>query len=75
MQGPKSAVFTTVRARDGKLFHLEKHLARLTRHAEKLGIEIPDFEIPDGLEGLIKITITKQQYWQYFPSAKWSSAS
>ena len=39
MVGPKSAVFTTVRARDGKLFHLEKHLARLTRHAEKLGIE------------------------------------
>ena len=60
MQGPKSAVFTTVRARDGNLFHLEKHLARLTRHAEKLGIEMPDFEIPDGLEGLIKITITKQ---------------
>ena len=34
MQGPKSAVFTTVRARNGHLFHLDKHLARLERHGK-----------------------------------------
>lgn len=55
--GPKSAVFTTVRARDGKLFHLDLHLQRLARHAAVLGIEVPDIEIPDGLEGLIRIQI------------------
>ena len=46
--GPKSAVFTTVRARDGKLFHLDLHLQRLARHAAVLGIEVPDIEIPEG---------------------------
>ena len=57
MEGPKSAVFTTVRARDGQLFHLDLHLERLQRHAEILGIEIPEFEIPQGLEGLIRIRV------------------
>ena len=57
MVGPKSAVFTTVRARDGHLFHLDYHLARLSRHAEKLGIEIPDFDIPEGLDGLVRIQV------------------
>ena len=57
MEGPKSAVFTTVRARDGHLFHLDYHLTRLSRHAEKLGIEIPDFDIPEGLEGLVRIQV------------------
>ena len=55
--GPKSAVFTTVRARDGKLFHLDLHLQRLARHAAVLGIEVPDIEIPEGLEGLIRIQV------------------
>jgi branched-subunit amino acid aminotransferase/4-amino-4-deoxychorismate lyase len=57
VMGPKSAVFTTVRARDGKLFHLDLHLQRLARHAAVLGIEVPDIEIPDGLEGLIRIQV------------------
>ena len=57
MVGPKSAVFTTVRAREGHLFHIDLHLSRLLRHAEILGIEIPEFDIPPGLEGLIKIQV------------------
>ena len=57
MEGPKSAVFTTVRARDGHLFHLDMHLARLAKHADILGITIPEFEIPEGLDGLVKIQV------------------
>ena len=57
MEGPKSAVFTTVRARDGHLFHLDMHLARLAKHADILGITVPNFEIPEGLDGLVKIQI------------------
>ena len=57
MVGPKSAVFTTVRARNGHLFHLDLHKARLHQHAEILGIQIPEFEIPSGLDGLIRIQI------------------
>ena len=57
MVGPKSAVFTTVRAREGHLFHIDLHLSRLLRHAKILGIEIPEFDIPPGLEGLIKIQV------------------
>ena len=57
MEGPKSAVFTTVRAREGELFHLDLHLERLARHASVLGIEIPDFEIPEGLNGLVRIQV------------------
>ena len=57
MVGPKSAVFTTVRARDGHLYHLKFHLDRLSRHAEKLGIKIPEFEIPGGLDGLVRIQV------------------
>ena len=48
MVGPKSAVFTTVRARKGDLFHLDLHLERLQKHAAILGIKIPQFVIPDG---------------------------
>ncbi|MFL2961746.1 MAG: aminotransferase class IV [Candidatus Poseidoniaceae archaeon] len=58
--GPKSAVFTTVRARNGKLFHLDLHLQRLVRHAAVLGIEVPDIKIPDGLEGLIRIQVDSE---------------
>ena len=57
MVGPKSAVFTTVRARNGHLYHLNFHLDRLSRHAEKLGIIIPEFEIPGGLDGLVRIQV------------------
>ena len=57
VEGPKSAVFTTVRARDGELFHLDLHLERLARHASVLGIKIPDYKIPEGLNGLIKIQV------------------
>ena len=57
MVGPKSAVFTTVRAREGHLFHIDLHLSRLLRHAKILGIEIPEFDIPPGLEGLIRIQV------------------
>ena len=57
MVGPKSAVFTTVRARGGNLFHLDYHLARLSRHADKLGIVIPEFDIPEDLEGLVRIQV------------------
>ena len=57
MSGPKSAVFTTVRARDGHLFHLELHLQRLSRHAERLGINLPEFEIPDNLDGLVRLQV------------------
>ena len=57
MVGPKSAVFTTVRARKGHLFHIDLHLSRLLRHAKILGIEIPEFDIPPGLEGLIRIQV------------------
>ena len=56
-KGPRSAVFTTVRARSGKLFHLDLHLKRLSKHAKILGIEIPKFEIPSGLDGLVKIQV------------------
>lgn len=57
MEGPKSAVFTTVRARDGHLFHLDMHLSRLARHAAVLGITVPEIVIPEGLDGLIKINV------------------
>jgi len=57
MQGPKSAVFTTVRARNGHLFYLDKHLAKLKRHGEILGISIPEIIIPEGLEGLVRIQV------------------
>ncbi len=57
MRGPKSAVFTTVRARDGHLFHLDLHLERLRKHAEILGISVPEFVIPEGLEGLVRIQV------------------
>ena len=57
MEGPKSAVFTTVRARDGHLFHLDLHLNRLKKHAAVLGISIPEIEVPTGLEGLIRIQV------------------
>ncbi len=59
MEGPKSAVFTTVRARNGVLFHLDLHLDRLSKHAEILGINISEFEIPLGLEGLIRIQVNE----------------
>lgn len=58
--GPKSAVFTTVRAREGHLFHLNLHLERLSRHAEILGIKIPEIEIPNGLDGLVRIQISQE---------------
>ena len=57
MEGPKSAVFTTVRARDGHLFHLDLHLERLSKHAEVLGIEIPEIKVPLELDGLVKIHV------------------
>ncbi len=57
MVGPKSAVFTTVRARNGHLYHLDLHLERLSRHAERLGIQLPNFDIPEGLEGLVRIQV------------------
>ncbi len=57
MEGPKSAVFTTVRARDGYLFHLDLHLKRLERHASVLGITLPEIEVPSGLEGLVRIQV------------------
>lgn len=57
--GPKSAVFTTVRAREGHLFHLNLHLERLSRHAEILGIDIPEIKIPKNLDGLVRIQISK----------------
>lgn len=57
MEGPKSAVFTTVRARDGHLFHLDLHLNRLARHASVLGITVPDIDVPNGLEGLVRIQV------------------
>lgn len=56
-EGPKSAVFTTVRAREGELFHLDLHLERLGRHASILGINIPEIEVPKGLNGLIRIQV------------------
>ena len=58
--GPKSAVFTTVRAREGHLFHLNLHLERLSRHAEILGIEVPKIEIPNDLDGLVRIQISQE---------------
>ena len=57
MVSPKSAVFTTVRAREGKLFHLNLHLERLAQHGKILGIEIPEIKIPDNLDGLVRIEI------------------
>jgi len=57
MVGPKSAVFTTVRARNGELFHLDLHLERLAKHAKILGIEVPEVIIPSELEGLVRIEI------------------
>jgi branched-subunit amino acid aminotransferase/4-amino-4-deoxychorismate lyase len=57
MEGPKSAVFTTVRARNGLLFHLDLHLNRLARHASILGIDVPSIDVPNGLEGLVRIQV------------------
>jgi branched-subunit amino acid aminotransferase/4-amino-4-deoxychorismate lyase len=57
MEGPKSAVFTTVRARNGHLFHLDLHLNRLARHASILGIDVPPIDVPNGLEGLVRIQV------------------
>tara|TARA_A100001234_G_scaffold221290_1_gene236718 strand:- start:1621 stop:2304 length:684 start_codon:yes stop_codon:yes gene_type:complete len=57
MVSPKSAVFTTVRAREGKLFHLDLHLERLAQHGKILSIEIPEIKIPDNLDGLVRIEI------------------
>ena len=57
LEGPKSSVFTTVRARDGVLFHLDLHVDRLKRHAEVLGINVPEIKIPEGLDGLVRITV------------------
>ena len=39
------------------MFHLDMHLARLAKHADILGIKIPKFEIPEGLDGLVKIQV------------------
>ncbi len=61
MVGPKSAVFTTVRARKGELFHLDLHLERLAKHADILGIEVPEVIIPSELEGLVRIEINSEQ--------------
>lgn len=61
MVGPKSAVFTTVRARKGELFHLDLHLERLAIHAKILGIEVPEVIIPSELEGLVRIEINSGQ--------------
>ena len=61
MQSPKSAVFTTVRAHDGRMLHLDLHLARLARHAEILGIEVPEFVIPEGLHGLVRIQVENNE--------------
>ena len=57
LEGPKSSVFTTVRAREGYLFHLDLHLERLTRHASILGLKMPEIKIPDGLNGLVRIQV------------------
>ncbi|MDP6870537.1 MAG: aminotransferase class IV [Candidatus Poseidoniaceae archaeon] len=57
MVGPKSAVFTTVRARNGVVYHLENHLNRLKRHAITLGIKLPEISLPENLHGLVKIKI------------------
>ena len=62
MVNPKSAVFTTVRARDGKLFHLDQHLERLHRHGQILGIKIPDFVFPNNLDGLVRIQVDQEGY-------------
>ncbi len=62
MVSPKSAVFTTVRARDGKLFHLDQHLERLHRHGQILGIKIPDFVFPNNLDGLVRIQVDQEGY-------------
>lgn len=61
MVGPKSAVFTTVRARKGELFHLDLHLERLAKHANILGIEVPEVIVPGELEGLVRIEINSDK--------------
>lgn len=87
-KGPKSAVFTTIRARGGKLFHLDYHTKRLKKHAAILGIQIPKIEFPDGLDGLITVKvnqsgvdITSKPFYQEihmeaegftFPAPRWS---
>ena len=58
-KGPKSAVFTTIRAWGGKLFHLDYHTKRLKKHAAILGIQIPKIEFPDGLDGLITVKVSQ----------------
>ncbi len=62
MSGPKSAVFTTVRARNGTLFHYPLHLERLERHAGILGLKMPEIEIPNDLEGLVRIQIDENGF-------------
>ena len=57
MTSPQTAVFTTVRAKNGHLFHLDLHMERLAKHAEILGLEVPDIDIPENLDGLVKIEI------------------
>tara|TARA_B100000035_G_scaffold313441_1_gene327136 strand:- start:213 stop:896 length:684 start_codon:yes stop_codon:yes gene_type:complete len=62
MRSPKTAVFTTVRAKNGHLFHLDLHMERLAKHAEILGLEVPDIDIPENLEGLVRIEINSTGY-------------
>ena len=57
--GPKSAVFTTVRAKKA-FVPSQPALERLSRHAEILGIEVPEIEIPNGLDGLVRIQQAKK---------------
>ncbi|MDE3724132.1 aminotransferase class IV [Nocardiopsis sp. N85] len=63
-------VFETVRARNGRPFALTRHLRRLVRSAEGLGMEAPDLELiaegvelamaanPDLTDARVRITVT-----------------
>ncbi len=59
MSNPRDEVFTTIKVLDGKACMLDLHLARLHEHAQIIGIEIPELDIPLEKDGLLRITIGK----------------
>jgi branched-subunit amino acid aminotransferase/4-amino-4-deoxychorismate lyase len=59
MSNPLDEVFTTVKVLDGKACMLDLHLARLREHAQIIGLEMPELDLPLGKDGLLRITIGK----------------
>lgn len=81
-------IFTTIAIRDGKPFLWEKHWSRLTHSAEKLDIDLSEFEETDVRErlfcsltqadiqeGRAKITFTDERPSALWPASRSASAN